>query len=324
LRSSARLQRHLLHFFAILILAAFACTPRFRVDPREEGIIIQNWRPAAVQRGIDLSPKDLSARDYQALDVIRPGSVVLFSAHLGDPDPVRWIGTDPQLQRWLNAHRDVTQIVRMWPVRGPDDPRLLAQRIVSLHARFPWIQWFQIANEPDIEWASTSWQSIGDWTVDVWWHVERYRRTQPGARDIKLLFPPLAQGSPMNPEGVGYDALRPAIELYLDHGDGLAGHEYWDRGDVYLVEERWPTWLQARLEHVPYFVTEAGRRPLASNGHPDAELGHELIDFASRTRARVVAPFVLSSPGGTWDQFDFVDRHGEFRDHLFVWGALGP
>ena len=192
---------------------------------------------------------------------------------------MRWIGPDPQLQRWLHAHRDVTQIVRMWPVRGPDDPRLLAQRIVSLHARFPWIQWFQIANEPDIEWASTSWQSIGDWTIDVWWHVERYRRTHPGASDIKLLFPPLAQGSPMNPEGVGYDALRPAIELYLDNGDGLAGHEYWDRGDVYLVEERWPTWLQARLEHVPFFVTEAGRRPLPSNAHPDAELGHELVDF---------------------------------------------
>ena len=37
------------------------------------------------------------------------------------------------------------------------------------------------------------------------------------------------------------------VELYLDNGDGLAGHEYWDRGDVYLVEQLWPAWLQARL-----------------------------------------------------------------------------
>ena len=61
--------------------------------------------------------------DYRALDVVQPGSVVLFSAQLGDGDPLRWIGSDPQLQRWLRAHQDVAQIVRMWPVRGPDDPK---------------------------------------------------------------------------------------------------------------------------------------------------------------------------------------------------------
>jgi hypothetical protein len=128
----------------------------------------------------------------------------------------------------------------------------------------------------------------------------------------------------MDPEHLGYDALRPAIELFLDHGDGLAGHEYWDRGNVYLVEDQWPAWLQARLESVPFFVTEAGRRPLASNGQPDAALGRELVRFSDLTRARVVAPFVLSSPGGSFNQFDFVDRTGEMRPQLLVWGALGP
>ena len=277
---------------------------------------------------MDLSPKTpLVQSDYAALDLIQPGSVVLFSAQLGDFDPLREIGTDPHLQRWLAAHQDVTQIVRMWPVRGPDDPRRLALRIVKLHQAYPWVRWFIIANEPDIEWAPssrTSWQQIGDWTEAVWWDVERYRQTVPSASDIKLLFPPLAQGSPMDPEHVGYDALRPAIELYLDHGDGLAGHEYWDRGDVYLVEDRWPVWLQARLSSVPFYVTEAGRRPLRANGKPDAALGRELVDFASRTHAGVVAPFILSSPGGLFDQFDFVDMDGDMRPQLLVWAANGP
>ena len=220
---------------------------------------------------MDLSPKTpLGPMDYQALDVVQPGSVVLFSAQLGDGDPLRWIGSDPQLQRWLRAHQDVTQVVRMWPVRGPDDPKRLALRIVKLHLQFPWIKWFQIANEPDIEWAPRSaslhgvgprsWRRIGDWAEAVWWDVEWYRQHEPSAADIKLLFPPLAQGSPLDPEGVGYDALRPALELYLDHGDGLAGHEYWDRQDVYLVEDRWPDWLQRRLGDVPFFVTECGGR----------------------------------------------------------------
>ena len=90
------------------------------------------------------------------------------------------------------------------------------------------------------------------------------------------------------------------------------------------IEDRWPDWLQARLTTAAFFVTECGRRPLASNGQPDQALGNELVDFSSRTRASVVAPFVLSSPGGSFDQFDFVDRNGRLRPHLFVWGALGP
>jgi hypothetical protein len=290
-------------------------------------LAIEPWTAHDARRGIGLSPKTpLSPTDYQALDVVQPGSVVLFSAQLGDGDPLRWIGNDTQLQRWLGAHQDVTQVVRMWPVRGPDDPRRLALRIVKLHQRFPWIKWFQIANEPDIEWPAdrANWRDIGDWAEAVWWNVEWYRQRVPSAADLKLLFPPLAQGSPLDPETVGYDALRPAIELFLDHGDGLAGHEYWDRADVYLVEHRWPAWLQARLATVPFFVTECGRRPLVSNGPPDYALGQELVDFSAQTRATVVAPFVLSSPGGSFDQYDFVDRGGYLRPQLFVWGALGP
>jgi hypothetical protein len=271
-----------------------------------------------------LSPKTpLGLADYEALDLVRPGGVVVFSTQLGDRDPLRWLGNDPQLQRWLRAHQDVTQIVRMWPVRGPDEPRQLTQRIVAVHARFPWIHWFQIANEPDIEWSNPSWQLIGDWSEAVWRHVERYRRTRADAGDIRLLFPPLAQGSPLHPEHIGYDALRQPIELYLDNGDGLAGHEYWDRGDVYLVEEQWPEWLRHRLASSPFFVTECGRRPLVANGWPDEALGYELVDFTRRSRAQLVAPFILSSPGGSFDQFDFVDRKGVLRPHLFVWGALG-
>jgi len=302
-----------------------ACGPRAQVISAP--LAIAAWTPHDARRGIDLSPKTpLGQTDYDALDAVKPGSVVLFSAQLGDSDPLSWIGDDPQLQRWLAAHQDVTQVVRMWPVRGPDDPKRLALRIVKLHLRFPWIKWFQIANEPDIEWSPTnaSWQRIGDWAEAVWWDVEWYRQHVASAADIKLLFPPLAQGSPMDPEGVGYDALRPAIELYLDHGDGLAGHEYWDRGEVYLVENTWPAWLRARLPSVPFFVTECGRRPLASNGQPDTSLGYELVEFSARTKAGVVAPFVLSSPGGLFDQFDFVDSIGEARPHLFIWGTFGP
>jgi hypothetical protein len=302
-----------------------ACLPRAPVAPAPLPIL--PWPAHDARRGMDLSPKTpLQPTDYQALDVVQPGSVVLFSAQLGDGDPLRQIGVDPQLQRWLAAHQDVVQVVRMWPVRGPEDPRRLALRIVKLHVRFPWITWFQIANEPDIEWRSdrASWAQIGSWAEAVWFEVERYRRDEPSATDIKLLFPPLAQGSPLDPETIGYDALRPPVELYLDHGDGLAGHEYWDRGDVYLVEEHWPAWLQARLSEIPFFVTECGRRPMMSNGPPDDELGHELVEFSARTRARVVAPFVLSSPDGSFDQFDFVDWQGNLRPQLFVWGALGP
>jgi hypothetical protein len=312
---------------AVFTLAvASACVPTSTVDSTP--LPITPWAPHDPRRGIDLSPKTpLAPSDYAALDLLQPGSVVLFSAQLGDVDPVRQIGVDPHLQSWLAAHQDVVQIVRMWPVKGPDDPKRLALRIVKLHQRYPWITWFQIANEPDIEWAPdsrASWQQIGDWAEAVWWDVERYRRDVPSASDIKLLFPPLAQGSPMDPEHAGYDALRPAIELFLDHGDGLAGHEYWDRGEVYLVEDEWPAWLQARLERAPFFVTEAGRRPGAANGLPDAALGSELVRFSRLTRASVVAPFVLSSPGGSFNQFDFVDRYGEMRPQLLVWGALGP
>ncbi len=306
-------------------LLSFAWTARSVTGPVSGSLPIGAWRPSSPLRGIGISPKTpLGQADYEALDVVKPGSVVVFSTQLGDGDPLRWLGNDPQLQRWLQAHQDVVQIVRMWPVRGPDDPKRLAQRIVAIHARFPWIQWFQIANEPDIEWASPSWQSIGDWSIAVWWNVERYRRAQPGASDIRLLFPPLAQDSPLAPEAVGYDALREAIELYLDHGDGLAGHEYWDRDSLYLVEQRWPGWLLGRLGSVPFFVTECGRRPLPDNGWPDEALGYELVQFTQRTQAQVVAPFVLSSPGGSFDQYDFVDRGGVSRPQLFIWSALGP
>ena len=73
--------------------------------------------------------------------------------------------------------------------------------------------------------------------------------------------------------------------MAVAHGDGLAGHEYWDRGNVYMVEDRWPDWLRARLGSVPFFVTECGRRPGAPNGQPDYALGQEMAEFARRTRA---------------------------------------
>jgi GNAT superfamily N-acetyltransferase len=301
-----------------------ACAPAAPAPPPSALVA---WQPHSELRGITLPPKNpLEPRDYQALDIIRPGSVVVFSAQLGDGDPLRWIGSDPFLQRWLETHQDVTQVVRMWPVRGPEDPRRLALRIVRLHQRFPWITWFQVANEPDIEWPRehAQWDEINTWSEDVWWQVEWYRQYLPSAADIKLLFPPLAQDSPLDPERVGYDALRPTIELYLDHGDGLAGHEYWDKGNVFLVEQRWPAWLQARLAASPFFVTESGRRLGLGNSPPDAALGDELVDFAARTLATVVTPFVLSSPGGSFDQFDFVDREGNLRAPLFVWSTRGP
>lgn len=308
---------------AALTLLFAGCQPQAPgVAPVRSG----EWVVHSPRRGIGLPPKTpLDAHDYAALELIQPGAVVVFSAQLGDPDPVRWIGADPELQAWLTSHADTVQpIVRMWPVRGPDDPARLAARIVAIHQRHPAITWFEVANEPDIEWATPSWPAIAAWTEAVWFAVDRYRRTTPSARDVKLLFPPLAQGSPLDPEHVGYDALRPAIELYLDNGDGLAGHEYWDRAHVTAVETVWPAWLQARLQTVPFFVTECGRKPGQTNGSPDAELGNELVTFSHQSRAEVVAPFVLSSPGGSFDAYDFVDRDGHLRPHAIVWGSLGP
>ena len=305
---------------AALVGVAWLLRPHERPSPS-----VTPWTPHSSLRGIGLPPKNpLSPSDYAALDVLQPGSMVLFSAQLGDRDPLRRLGADPQLQGWLAVRSDVLQVVRMWPVRGPEDPRHLAQRIASLHHRFPWIRWFQIANEPDVEWVNPSWPSIAAWTEDVWWQFEALRRRSPDLSDVRLLFPPLAQDSRLDPEHVGYDELRAAIELYLDHGDGLAGHEYWDRGNVYLVEDSWPDWLRARLTSMPFFVTECGRRPGPQNGPPDAALGDELIEFAHRTRASVVAPFVLSSPNSSFDQFDFVDRDGQLRPQLFAWGRFGP
>jgi hypothetical protein len=321
-RAAARLAAGALGVLAVVGGGCAAQRP-FEAKPHTLSV----WAAGSPKRGIGLPPKTpLSAQDYEALGILRPGAVVVFSAQLGDPDPLRWIGPDPGLQRWLAAHQDMTQIVRMWPVRGPDDPATLARRIVSIHQRFPWIRWFQITNEPDIEWPrdQANWPTISAWSEAVWWQVDRYRRTTKSASDIKLLFPPLAQGSVLDPEKVGYDQLRSTIELYLDHGDGLAGHEYWDRDQVFLVEQRWPAWLQARLPSVPFFVLECGRRPGPANGPPDATLGDELAAFAARSQAQVIAPFVLSSPGGSFDQFDFVDREGHVRSHLISWASHGP
>src|SRR5258708_32076939 len=151
---------------------------------------------------MDLSPKTpLQPTDYQALDVVQPGSVVLFSAQLGDGDPLQWIGPDPQLQRWLRAHQDVTQVVRMWPVRGPDDPKRLALRIVKLHVQFPWIKWFQIANEPDIEWPAdrASWPQIGARPTPACSDLAWYRPHLPPPADPQPLLPPLPPPSPPPP-----------------------------------------------------------------------------------------------------------------------------
>jgi hypothetical protein len=118
---------------------------------------------------------------------------------------------------------------------------------------------------------------------------------------------------------IGYNAVRASIELYLDHGDGIAAHEYWDRDNVYLVEDRWPDWLRQRLRKVPFLVTECGRQPLPDNGVADAELGTELDAFARRTRASVVAPFVLSSAAGTFEPQALVDSDGVPRGALYSW-----
>jgi hypothetical protein len=274
------------------------------------------------RRGIHLSPKILDHADYAALDLLQPESVVVLSAQLGDPDPLGQVAEDPQLQWWLASRQEILQIVRLWPVKEPEDPEQVARRIGRLHWRFPWLRWFQIANEPDIEWRDASWDEIGDWATQVWSQVARGRRS-PGTRDIRLLFPPVAQWSRLDPEHVGYDAMRAAIELFLAHGDGIAGHEYWDSHRPYLVEDTWPAWLRERLPDVPFFVTECGRRPVPSNGPPDEAFSTELITFARHTRAQVVAPFVLSSPGGMFDQHDFVDRSGHLRPPVFAWGRWG-
>ena len=63
-----------------------ACVPR-PVTISAPAILIAGWAPHDARRGIDLPPKTpLGQIDYDALDLVKPGSVVLFSAQLGDAD----------------------------------------------------------------------------------------------------------------------------------------------------------------------------------------------------------------------------------------------
>jgi hypothetical protein len=271
----------------------------------------------ADKHGVHLTPDPLRHSDFVALEVLRPRYVVVLSGQLGDPDPTGQVVEDLRLERWLRQHQDVQPILRMWPVKSPEPADQLAARIVAMHKRYPWIHYVVPANEPDIEWGATSWDEIGTWTADVWRAVDKQRSVDKS--DIRLLFPPFAQQSELAPELVGYDAVRASIELYLDHGDGIAAHEYWDRANVYLVEDRWPDWLRQRLRKVPFLVTECGRQPLPDNGVADAELGAELVAFARRTRASVVSPFVLSSAAGTFEPQALVDSDGVPRGALYGW-----
>jgi hypothetical protein len=267
-----------------------------------------------------MTPDATTDADFQALAVLKPRWVVVLSAQLGDPDTLGQVDEDPRLEDWLRANPNVQPIVRMWPVKEPVHVGLLAEQIAAIHERFPWIRYFIPANEPEVEWGSAaSWDEIAAWTRDLWYAVDQQRRADNA--DIKLLFPPFAQHSALDPETVGYDAVRASIELYLDHGDGLAAHEYWDRDNLYLIEDSWPEWLQQRLPTVPFFVTEAGWRPSAGNGQADAELGRELVSFAERSRADVVAPFLLSSAKGTFEQQALVDASGVPRPTLYAWAS---
>jgi hypothetical protein len=276
--------------------------------------------PADRKRGLHLPITPLGAADFQALELVDPGSVVLLSAQLGDPDPTGEVVEDVPLERWLDAHRDVVPIVRMWPVKQPESPARLARRMLGLHHRYPWVRTFIPCNEPDIEWPAATWPQVAAWTLAVWEELER-AGGPAGAGELRLLYPPFSQWSALDPEHVGYDAVRPAVEWYLDHGGGLAGHEYWDRGNVYLVEDGWPAWLRARLAGATFFVTEAGYRPDGHNGVPDEQFGQELIRFAERSRAGVVAPFILSDGLGRYEEQALVTRGGWLRPPLYAWAG---
>jgi hypothetical protein len=305
-----------------LVLHMLLAVSMFGVTSRPALSLGEN-APFADKRGIHLTPDPLGDPDFAALGVLRPHYVVVLSGQLGDPDPTGQVEEDPRLERWLGQHREVQPIMRMWPVKSAEPVDQLAERIAGMHKRYPWIRYYIPANEPDIEWgATTSWDEIGDWTRDVWIAVDKQRKADRSG--IRLLFPPFAQHSELDPELVGYDAVRASVELYLDHGDGIAAHEYWDRGNVYMIEDRWPAWLQQRLSKVPFFITECGRQPGVENGVADADLGAELIAFAGRTRASVVAPFVLSSAAGTFEAQALVDSDGIPRAALYGWARTIP
>ncbi|MBV9355249.1 MAG: hypothetical protein JO023_06930 [Chloroflexi bacterium] len=262
----------------------------------------------------------LTTADFAALNLVKPGTVVVLSAQLGDTDPSGEVAEDPQLEHWLDAHRQVSVIVRMWPVKQPDAPDRLARRMLAIHQRFPWIHTFIPCNEPDIEWPAPSWSEIARWTSAVWQAVA-HLPDAGGARQLTLLYPPFSQWSALDPEHVGYDAVRQSVETYLNHGGGLAGHEYWDRGNVYLVEDGWPAWLRARLRASTFYVTEAGYRPQPQNGVADGQLGQELVQFADRSRAGVVAPFILSDGRGRYQEQALVSGSGFLRAPLFTWAS---
>jgi hypothetical protein len=320
-RDSLRLARLAL---AAALLAACSRPPTPPPPPTSPAATATPTAPARPpgdpKRGLHLPITPLTAADFAALELVNPGAVVLLSAQIGDPDPTGEVVEDVPLERWLDAHRDVVPIVRMWPVKRPEAPAGLARRILGLRHRHPWVRYVVPCNEPDIEWPAPSWPRIAAWTVAVWDEVER-QGGPAGAGELRLLYPPFSQWSALDPEHVGYDAVRPAVERYLDHGGGLAGHEYWDRGRVYLVEDGWPAWLRARLTGGTFFVTEAGYRPAAQNGPPDEQFGQELLRFAERTRAGVVAPFILSDGLGRYEDQALVTRSGLPRPPLFTWAG---
>src|ERR1700704_195055 len=72
---------------ALTAIVVAACVPR--APGIQAPLAIVPWTPHAPLRGMDLSNKTpLSQNDYLALDVLQPGSVVLFSAQnrgRGDP-----------------------------------------------------------------------------------------------------------------------------------------------------------------------------------------------------------------------------------------------
>src|SRR5688572_5670985 len=69
---------------AAAALLSFACTPRTLTNPVTQSLQFAPWQPTNARRGMGLSPKTpLSLADYGALDLLRPGAVVLYSTQLG-------------------------------------------------------------------------------------------------------------------------------------------------------------------------------------------------------------------------------------------------
>jgi hypothetical protein len=175
---------------------------------------------------------------------------------------------------------------RLYPVELLEPPAAVAARVAALARAYPYVARWLPCNEPNIEWPGIGWDTINAWLIDVFYHVQWYRTAAAPPVACRLAFPPWAPDAPLHHTD-GWEACREAVGLYLDHGHGLAWHDYHvPDAPLRMLEHEMPDWLRARLPFVPTLIHECGRTPDAPADF--GALGPELIARISSSSAPVL------------------------------------